>query len=143
MTKSNKIIRCDNCGAKNRVEIDRKAVCGKCKSPLDFVDSPVTVTDSNFKTVVEDSKQTVLLDLWAAWCPPCKMLAPIIDEIARETAGIVRVGKLDVDGNPVTAGKFGVQSIPTLLILQDGKEVDRIVGMAPKEAILNRLKPYQ
>jgi len=84
----------------------------------------------------------VLLDLWAAWCGPCRMLAPTIETLARELAGRVLVGKLDVDANQRTAARFGVQGIPTLLILKDGREVDRLVGVQSRDAILQRLKAY-
>jgi thioredoxin len=81
----------------------------------------------------------VLLDMWATWCGPCKILAPVIEELAVDLAGRVRVGKLDVDENPATAARFGVRSIPTLLVLRDGRELDRIVGVQPKPEIARRL----
>jgi thioredoxin 1 len=87
---------------------------------------PVVVTDANFSQVVEKSPVPVLLDLWAAWCGPCRMIAPTIEMLARELAGKALVGKLDVDANQRTAAKFGVQGIPTLLILKEGREVDRL-----------------
>jgi thioredoxin len=82
----------------------------------------------------------VLLDLWATWCGPCRTIAPIIEELASELGGSVRVSKLDVDENPATAERFGVRSIPTLLILKNGREVDRIVGVQPKTEIVRRLE---
>ena len=140
------IVTCPNCGAKNRVNFDgalkQQPVCGKCKQPLPAPSTePVVVTDANFISVVEKSAIPVLLDLWAAWCGPCRMIAPTIKTLASELAGKVLVGKLDVDANPRTAARFGVQSIPTLLILRDGKEIDRIVGVQSREAILRRLNP--
>src|SRR4029078_13706376 len=103
---------------------------------------PVTVTDANFGSVVANSNLPVLLDLWAAWCGPCPMIAPTIQPLAGEFAGRVLVGKLDVDANPQTAARFGVQGIPTLLILKDGREVDRLVGAQPRHAILQRLQRF-
>ena len=103
---------------------------------------PVTVTDANFSQVVEGSPVPVLLDLWAAWCGPCRMIAPTIEMLARELAGKVLVGKLDVDSNQRTAARFGVQGIPTLLILKNGREVDRLVGVQSREQILKRLNAY-
>ena len=141
------IIACPNCGTKNRVNFDdalkQQPICGKCKQPLPAPASePVIVTDANFGTVVERSLLPVLLDLWAAWCGPCRMIAPTIKALASELAGKVLVGKLDVDANPRTQARFGVQSIPTLLILRDGKEAGRIVGAQSREAILKRLSPF-
>jgi len=118
-------------------------VCGRCRSPLPAVAStPITVTDSNYAEVVESSPLPVLLDMWAAWCGPCRLIAPVIETLAGELAGRVLVGKLDVDANQRTAARFGVQSIPTLLILKNGKEAGRIVGVQQKEAILRQLQPH-
>jgi thioredoxin 1 len=102
----------------------------------------VTVTDANFSQVVEKSPVPVLLDLWAAWCGPCRTIAPTIEALARELAGKVLVGKLDVDANQRTAARFGVQGIPTLLVLENGREVDRIVGVQSREAILSALQRH-
>ena len=142
----NVIVACANCGAKNRVSFDaalkQQPVCGKCGEALPAPSSkPVTVTDANFGSVVEKSHLPVLLDMWAAWCGPCRMIAPTIEILAGELAGKVLVGKLDVDSNQRIAARFGVQSIPTLLILRNGKEVDRIVGVQSREAILRKLQP--
>ena len=118
-------------------------VCGRCKSPLPAVPTaPTTVTDSNFAEVVERSPTPVLLDMWAAWCGPCRLIAPTIEALAGELTGRVLVGKLDVDANQRTAARFGVQSIPTLLILKNGMESGRIVGVQTKEAILRQLQPH-
>ena len=141
------IVTCTNCGTKNRIRpdaaIEKAPVCGKCGSLLPPPSTkPAIVTDANYSELVEGSHLPVLLDLWAAWCGPCRMLAPTIEGLARELAGRVLVGKLDVDANQRTAGRFGVQGIPTLLILKDGREVDRLVGLQSREAILQRLKAF-
>jgi len=136
------IVACPTCGTKNRVDPTRQAVCGKCRSPLAVEVSPLIVTDQNFAAEVEKSPLPVLIDFWAAWCGPCRMVAPVIEQLAKELSGKVRVGKLDVDANQATAGRFRVQSIPSLLIFKDGKEVDRVVGAQSKEAILQRLQAY-
>ena len=136
-----RLIRCDNCGAKNRALIDRAAVCGKCRSKLTVSDKVFIATDSNFAEITE-SARPVLLDLWAEWCPPCRMLAPTIESLAQELAGLITVAKLNVDENPVSAGRFSVKSIPTILVLKRGKEVARIVGLQSKEAILGQLQPF-
>ena len=137
------IIRCHECGANNRVVRGHGApVCGRCKAPLSLDASPRIFTDQNFAADVEDSPLPVLVDFWAAWCGPCRMVAPTIEQLAKELGGKVRVGKLDVDANQVTAARFRVQSIPSLLIFNNGREVDRIVGVQSKQAILQRLTPH-
>ena len=141
------LIRCPSCGATNRVPRARlqsgdQPICGRCKTPLAATTQPVTVTDENFAHEVEASGLPVLLDLWAAWCGPCRMIAPVIEQVAEEMAGRVKVGKLNVDENPKTAARFGVRSIPTLLILKNGCEADRLVGALPKQEILRRLQAF-
>jgi thioredoxin 2 len=138
-------IRCVGCGAANRVPRDKlaqglKPKCGRCKRPLSGATArPLIVTDATFAVEVERSPLPVLVDAWAAWCGPCRMIAPAIEELAAELAGVVRVVKLNVDENPVTASRFDIRSIPTLLVIAGGKEVDRIVGAQPKQAIRARL----
>ncbi|MEM3875071.1 MAG: thioredoxin [Candidatus Bathyarchaeia archaeon] len=101
----------------------------------------IHITDSNFKEVVGKNK-LVLIDFFADWCMPCRMMAPVIEELAKEYADKVLVGKLNVDENPATADRFQVFSIPTLVIIKAGEEVDRIVGFAPKSQVEARLKKY-
>jgi thioredoxin len=98
------------------------------------------VTDANFAEEVERSPVPVLLDMWAPWCGPCRMIAPIIEQLASELAGRVKVAKLNTDENQMTGARFNVRSIPTLLVLKDGKEIDRLVGALPKQEILRRLE---
>jgi thioredoxin 1 len=100
---------------------------------------PVTITDSSFQAEVLDSEIPVLIDFWASWCSPCKMIAPIVEDLSAEYEGRVKVGKVDVDANPVTPGMFGIMSLPTLMVFQDGKAADRIVGYQPKSALTARL----
>jgi thioredoxin len=144
---ASQIIKCPNCGANNRVSTGettaKQAVCGRCRKPLPNVSSqPVVITDANYKEIVEKSSLPVLLDLWAAWCQPCRIIAPTIEQLAKELAGKVLVGKLNVDENKATAANFNVQGIPTLLIMQNGWEVDRIVGVATKETIIQKLQRF-
>ena len=144
---ASQVIKCPKCGANNRVSTggtpEKQAVCGRCKTLLpNASNQPVTVTDGNFEEVVKKSPLPVLLDLWAAWCAPCRIIAPTIDQISAELSGKVLVGKLNVDQNKMTAAQFNVQGIPTLLILQNGREVDRIVGVESKESILRRLQRF-
>ena len=100
-------------------------------------------TDENFETDVLKSEQPVLIDFYADWCGPCKMMAPVIEEIAAEFAGTVKVGKLNVDESPVTAGKYRVMSIPTFLIVKNGEVVDTIVGAVPKAQVVEKLKQFK
>ena len=101
----------------------------------------VDVTDATFDAEVLRSPILTILDLWAEWCIPCKRLAPILDEIAAQYTGRIKVAKLDVDTNPTTPGKFGVSSIPTLLVFKEGKLVETLVGFMPKDKVLGRLQP--
>ena len=146
---------CQRCGANNRVDEraeaeGRRAVCGRCGSPLGTeaaggaapdTSKPKTVTDDSFarEVVAASESLPVVLDCWAPWCGPCRMIAPVLDELAAESSGRYRVAKLDVDANPVTASRFQVQSIPTLIIFKDGRPADRIVGLQPKQALAARL----
>ena len=101
---------------------------------------PITLTDENFDTEVINSGLPVVMDLWAAWCGPCKMIAPIIEELAQEYDGKFKVGKLDVDENQQTAIRYGVRSIPTVLIFKDGEVKDTIIGAVPKSVFVSKME---
>jgi thioredoxin 1 len=103
---------------------------------------PIEVTDNNFKSEVLDSATPVLVDFWAVWCGPCKMIAPIVEELAKEYDGKMKFGKLDVDANPQVSMQFGIRSIPTLLVFKGGKVVDQIVGAMPKRNLLEKIMPH-
>jgi thioredoxin 1 len=105
----------------------------------EYASSPVEVSDASFARDVLSSKTPVLVDFWAAWCGPCRMVAPVLDEIATEKSGELTVAKLDVDANPETARNFQVVSIPTLIVFKDGQPVKRIVGAKGKAALLREL----
>ena len=104
-----------------------------------MTENVAAVTDETFEEEVLNSDIPVMVDFWADWCGPCKMMAPVIDEIAQDYAGRVKVVKLDVDANPNTAAQFGIRSIPTSLFFKDGKVADQLVGVAPKAHIASRL----
>lgn len=104
-------------------------------------DTPVTVEDSTFDQLVA-RYNLMVVDCWAPWCGPCLMVAPIVDELARNYAGKVVFGKLNVDENPQTAGRFSIMSIPTLLIIKNGGEVDRIIGAVPKQVIESSIRKH-
>ena len=103
---------------------------------------PIEVTDKTFEEVVLNAELPTVVDFWAVWCGPCKMIAPILEEIAEEYEGQLQVVKLDVDTNGDTPYKYGVMGIPTLLLFKDGQEVERQVGFLPKEKLLSKLTPY-
>ena len=98
------------------------------------------VSDSTFETEVLKSTEPVVVDFWAEWCGPCKMIAPVLDEIAREKAGTVKVGKVNVDNNPSLSARYKIRSIPTLLFFKDGQLHDQIIGIASKKDLLSRLE---
>jgi thioredoxin 2 len=146
---SEQLVKCPSCGATNRLpppQPGRAAVCGKCKTRLDplaagpLAAGPLRVTDSTFADEVERNPLPVLLDLWADWCGPCRMLSPTIEQLSSELSGRVAVAKLNIDENPATASRFGVRSIPMLLLLKGGREVDRLVGVQPKQEILRHIE---
>lgn len=151
------VVVCGNCGAKNRVDeraaaAGRQPVCGACGRSLAGAGAgaaggggkPLTVTDATFgRDVLEASRaRPVLIDCWAAWCGPCRMIAPVMDELAAEAAGRYAVAKLNVDENRQTAAQFGIRSIPTLFIFKDGQLVERLTGAQPKSVIAARLAAH-
>ena len=100
---------------------------------------PVEITDENFQQEVLDSETPVLVDFWADWCQPCKMIAPVVEQIAEEYDGKVKIGKLDVDSNQQTSQAMGIRGIPALIIFNDGKPVDQIIGVVPKSIIQKKI----
>ena len=100
----------------------------------------IEINDTNFESEVLQSNQPVLVDFWAEWCGQCKMLAPLLNEIATEQAGLVKIAKVNVDANPELAARFGIQSIPTLLYFADGEVRDKSIGVTGKRAILSKLE---
>ena len=108
--------------------------CGKCSHAL-FVGEPVTLTTSNFQRYINKNDIPVLVDFWAPWCGPCKMVAPILEKLAKENAGKLVVAKVNTDENPEWAGKYGVQGIPTMLFVSGGKVVHRQVGALPERML--------
>lgn len=103
---------------------------------------PFKVTDRDFSEKVLQSDVPVLTDFWAVWCAPCRMIAPVLEQIASEYEGKIQVAKLDVDHNPQTAMAYGVMSIPTLILFKNGKPVERIIGFMPKERLLSKILPH-
>jgi thioredoxin 2 len=135
-------VACPFCSTLNRVDMTRvadKPQCGKCGKPI-LLDRPIAVSDATFDRVTSDTTVPVLVDFYADWCGPCKIMAPLLDDIARRRSGEVLVTKLDTDKNPATGMRFGIRGIPTLILFRNGKEVGRRVGAVPPadiEALLN------
>ena len=129
------VVTCPSCAKKNRVPAAAKGLarCGACRAPLPWLTS---AGDGDFDLVVVQSPLPVLVDLWAPWCGPCRVVAPGVEEAARALAGRVKVVKVNVDEAPGVSARFGVQSIPTLILLDRGAVVDRRTGALPAEALL-------
>ncbi|HVS17629.1 MAG TPA: thioredoxin [Planctomycetota bacterium] len=131
---------CAACGKKNRIRPSPKGVphCGSCGAKLAWL---VEASDATFDLEAQASP-AVLVDLWAPWCGPCRIVGPIVEELARDYAGRLKVIKVNVDDNPATAQRFQAFSIPTLVVLKNGRAVDRIVGALPKSQLSIRLTPH-
>lgn len=147
------VVDCRNCGAKNRIDESRlansEAKCGRCGEKLDGISAsdnqqdskPINITDQTFeREVVQATGRPILVDCWAPWCGPCRIIAPVLDQLAAESRGNYRIAKLNVDENPQISSRFQIASIPTMLIFKDGKLIDRLIGAQPKQAIAERLR---
>lgn len=134
------IVTCPSCGTKNRVgdpPAGSLPTCGRCGATLPWL---MNGSDATFERDIT-APVTVLVDLWAPWCGPCRMVAPVLEELSRELVGRLKVVKLNVDENPVVSERYQVRSIPTLLVFNDGRLVDTVVGAMPKGPLLQRLAP--
>ncbi len=133
-------LACGGCGRKNRIRPAPKGVphCGSCGAALPWL---VSATDGTFDQEAHAST-AVLVDLWAPWCGPCRFVGPILEQLAAEYAGRIKVVKVNVDENPATQQRFDAKSIPTLVVLRGGRVVDRIVGALPKTDLTIRLTPH-
>jgi thioredoxin 2 len=133
------IITCPSCGARNRVGAIPRGTprCARCKSGLPWV------VDADTASFAAETKASVpvVVDFWAAWCAPCRMISPVLEDLAARHAGRLKVVKVDVDANSGLAQRFGAQSIPLLVMLREGREVDRVVGAVPRQALEARLAP--
>ncbi len=145
MANESIILNCPKCGAKNRVpqaKINDRPVCGKCKYPLSGSISsgvPLDITDNSFDNEVLAFNGPVLVDCWAPWCGPCRMLSPVIEQIAKDYRGKLKVVKLNTDENPKIAMKYNIQGIPTMLFFNRGEQKDRVTGALPRQEIEKRI----
>jgi thioredoxin 2 len=137
------LVPCAACSKSNRLPAARvgdKAKCAACKAPLLPLTRPVALTTSqDFDELVRDSPSPVLVDFWAAWCGPCRTVAPELEKLARERTGKVVIAKVDTEAHPDLAARFGIQSIPTMIVFRGGKEAERLSGAMPASAIAARL----
>jgi thioredoxin 2 len=133
------IIGCPSCNARNRLGPIAHGVprCARCKSTLPWV----VDADADTFTSETTASVPVVVDFWAAWCGPCRMISPVLEDLAKRHAGHLKVVKVDVDANPALATRFGAQSIPLLVVIRNGQEIDRVVGALPRAALEQRLGP--
>lgn len=136
-------LRCPFCLTLNRVDLGRTAdrpKCGECARPL-LLDRPIKVTDEDFDRLIREAEVPVLVDFYADWCGPCKVMAPALDDLALAKTGDLIVAKLDTDANPVTAQRFGIRGIPTLILFRGGDESNRVTGAVPNDELAALVEP--
>lgn len=138
------ILVCSNCSAKNRVPVSRleeNPKCGKCGTglPVEMLSRPVTISDATFDREVLESLLPVLVDCWAPWCGPCRSVGPVMEELALKYRGRLKIAKLNLDENPGTGSRYAISSVPTFILVKNGRIVDTLVGALPKEQLEYRI----
>lgn len=143
------LVRCLSCGAKNRIpesKMTETAKCGRCHETMETAGllsgRSMMVSDRDFETIVLKSPVPVLFFTFANWCPSCQAIIPVVEELARDWKGRVRVAKLNIDQNQMTAGRFNIMSVPTIIIFDNGQAKDRLTGAVPKLLIMQKMAPY-
>jgi thioredoxin 2 len=140
------IIKCSECGTKNRLIkalLEDQPKCGKCHAPLQAVPyykHPMLITDRTFKQEILDAPGPVLMEYYSPMCAYCKTLDPILDQIASEYAGQIKIGKMNIDQNPLTASQYDIMSTPTMILFKDGKQINKLLGAVSKQEIENHLR---
>ncbi len=139
MSVDARVTPCPSCGTKNRVPVSSKGTptCASCKQSLPWI---ADATDASLAGAL-DTHKLVLIDLWAPWCGPCRMVAPVLEKLAVRYAGSLKVVKINVDDNPRSAAQYDARSIPTLVMVKDGKVVDRVIGAQPEPALAAKIEP--
>lgn len=139
------IVKCNSCGTKNRIPKDRlhdRPICGRCRTSLPasrIYDRPIIITDPTFQNEILSFPGSVLVNFWAPWCSTCRMIAPVLTELARKYGDRVKIATLNVDENPLTASKYNILSLPTMLLVKNGQIINRLVGGYPREEIEKQL----
>ncbi|MGE0786371.1 MAG: thioredoxin TrxC [Sandaracinaceae bacterium] len=134
---------CPSCGAQNRVPASKLHLsprCGRCKTALGPLAEPIVIDSAeSYDALLRDARLPVLVDFWATWCPPCRALAPELVELASQRAGSILVAKVDTDALPSVAGRYGIRSIPTVIVFREGREASRVSGAMPAAELARRL----
>ena len=135
------VVVCPHCGTKNRAPAAARGTprCGKCKNPLPWM---VDTSDADFTTVADEATVPVLVDVWAPWCGPCRMVSPALEQLATELAGRLKLVKVNADEAPEVSRRFGVQAIPTLILMHHGRVIDKQIGAAPARALRSWLTEH-
>jgi thioredoxin 2 len=139
------LLPCSSCGSTNRVRVEKlteQPKCGKCHNVLNILNKPVTITQANFEQEVIKWPGLILVDFWAEWCGPCKMIGPVLEKLSAERAGSLKIGKVDTEREPQLSSRFAISSIPTLMLYKNGKKLNQLSGALPKPQLEQWIDSY-